>query len=156
MIEHLNDGIPYVPNDVALSCPSSGPHGMLLYGVNAVGKSSLGKAVGVSVVMAQAGMFVPCAALDLGPFEQLWTRIGMRDDMGRGRSTFVVEMLELRNVLRSADARTLVIGDELCAGTEAASALSIVGAGIATLCERGSAFVFATHLHQVSGVKVRR
>jgi DNA mismatch repair protein MutS len=140
--------------------------GILLYGVNAVGKSSIMKAVGIAVVMAQAGMFVAADSLEIGPkpFAEIYTRVGLRDDLARGHSTFVVEMLELRAILRRAGPGTLVIGDELCAGTEAPSALAIVGAGVVSLAERGAAFVFATHLHELvalpqvatlNGVKAR-
>ena len=140
---------PYVPNDVSLGC--DGVAGMLLYGVNAVGKSSIMKAVGIAVVMAQSGMFVAADSLEIGPrpFSGIFTRVGLRDDLTRGHSTFVVEMLELRAILRRASPGSLVIGDELCAGTEAPSALAIVGAGIAALADRGTPFVFATHLHEL-------
>ena len=72
--------------------------------------------------------------LELGPFSGIYTRIGLRDDITRGHSTFVVEMLELRAILRRAGRDALVIGDELCAGTEAPSALAIVGAGVVCRC----------------------
>ena len=137
----------FVPNDVALGC--DGVSGMLLYGVNAVGKSSTMKAVGLAVVMAQAGMFVAADGLELAPFSELYTRIGLRDDIARGHSTFVVEMLELRAILTRSGPGSLAIGDELCAGTEAPSALAIVGAGVVRLAKRGVAFVFATHLHEL-------
>jgi DNA mismatch repair protein MutS len=146
LAERLNTSVVYVPNDVAIGSPTVG---VLLYGVNAAGKSSTMKAVGVCVLMAQAGMFVACDACELSPFRRVMTRIGLRDDLLRGHSTFVVEMLELRNILRRAGPNTLVIGDELCAGTEAASALSIVGAGVQRLTGRGVRFMFATHLHEL-------
>ena len=147
IIEALDRGERYVPNDVSLGCDGIG--GILLYGVNAVGKSSAMKAVGLATLMAQAGMFVACASLELAPFTGLFTRIGLRDDLARGHSTFVVEMLELRTILARASRRSLVIGDELCAGTESPSALSIVGAGVLRLAARGAPFVFATHLHEL-------
>lgn len=141
--------IPYVPNDVSLGC--DGCDGMLLYGVNSVGKSSIMKAVGIAVILAQAGMFVPAASLEIGPrpFTGIFTRIGLRDDIARGQSTFQVEMRELRAILRRAGPASLVIGDELCAGTESPSALAIVGAGVRSLAKRGTPFVFATHLHEL-------
>ena len=150
VIEHLmrerNVKVRYVPNDVALGGADGG---MLLYGVNAVGKSSVMKAVGLCALMAQAGMFVACTSCELAPFRRIFTRAGLRDDMARGHSTFMVEMLELRGIMRQADAHSLVLGDELCAGTEAASALAIVGAGVGALCERRVAFLLATHLHEL-------
>lgn len=137
----------YVPNDVSIGSNA----GMVLYGINAVGKSSVMKAVGLAVIMAQSGMFVAASSLTLKhPFERIFTRIGLRDNLCKGHSTFVVEMLDLREILRSAqNNKSLVIGDELCAGTESASALAIVGAGIAHLTRRGVPFIFATHLHEL-------
>jgi DNA mismatch repair protein MutS len=148
LAERLSTSTAYVPNDISLGCDKVG--GMLLYGVNAVGKSSAMKAVGIAVLMAQAGMFVACTSCELCPFARVFTRVGMQDDICRGHSTFMVEMLELRSILRHADQHSLVIGDELCAGTEAASALSIVGAGIVCLIQKRAAFVFATHLHELT------
>lgn len=145
----LDRGEPYVANDVALGCGDGAPSGLLLYGVNAVGKSSTMKAIGLAVLMAQAGMYVAAESLELAPFTEIYTRVGLRDDLARGHSTFVVEMLELRAILKRAGRGSLVIGDELCAGTESASALAIVGAGVARLVERESAFVLATHLHEL-------
>ena len=135
----------YMPNDVNLD-----QDGMLLYGINASGKSSLMKAVGLAVVMAQAGMFVPCDRFEWVPFRQIFTRILNVDNLFRGMSTFTVEMTELRNILMRSDAWSLVLGDELCAGTEATSALSIVAAGIHVLTERRASFIFATHLHALT------
>jgi DNA mismatch repair protein MutS len=142
----------YVANDISLGSDA----GMVLYGINAVGKSSLMKAVGLAVVMAQCGMFVAADSFVMrAPFQRLFTRIGLRDDLLRGQSTFMVEMRDLRDILRHAtDRRSLVIGDELCAGTESASALAIVGAGILHLTRRGVPFVFATHLHELLDVPV--
>ena len=145
----------YVENSLELSY-EKGHGGMLLYGVNAVGKSSIMKSLGIAVVMAQAGMFVAAESFDLKPFKSLFTRIGLRDDIKRGRSTFVVEMMELRDILKRASSSSLVIGDELCAGTETPSALAIVGAGVATLSHRGVPFVLATHLHELVDLDVVR
>ena len=136
----------YVSNDISLGGSSSS---MLLYGVNAVGKSSLMKSVGLAVFMAQAGMYVAAESMELCPYHEIYTRVGLRDDLTRGHSTFVVEMLELRAILRQSGNRSLVIGDELCAGTESQSALAIVGSAIFQLANKGSSFVFATHLHEL-------
>ena len=146
LAERIDPSVAYVPNDVSIGKSSTG---LLLYGVNAAGKSSMMKAVGICVLMAQAGMFVACTTCELRPFTSIMTRIGLHDDLLHGHSTFVVEMLELRNIMRRAGHTTLVIGDELCAGTEAASALSIVGAGVQQLVKKNARFVFATHLHEL-------
>lgn len=154
IIERIRTDLPYVPNDVTLGgeagddeAAGGGRCGMLLYGLNAAGKSSLMKAVGLSILMAQAGMFVPADHMQWAPYTKLFTRITHTDNLLKGQSTFMVEMSELRNILRRADARTIVLGDELCSGTESVSATAIVASGIVDLCRRGSSFVFASHLH---------
>jgi len=150
MIERFLTHMAYVPNDLTLGGLSTG---MLLYGMNAAGKSSLMKAAGLAVVMAQAGMYVPAASMTFTPFEQLFTRISGADNIYRGMSTFVVEMTELRNILQRANGPScLVLGDELCAGTEALSAVSIVSAGVNELLRRRCPFIFATHLHELAGL----
>lgn len=140
----------FVPNDISLGLRANDrSSSMLLYGVNAVGKSSLMKSVGLAVIMAQSGMFVAADSLELSPYRELYTRVGLHDDLTRGHSTFVCEMLELRTILRQATHRSLIIGDELCAGTESQSAVSIVGAAVSTLCEKNASFLFATHIHEL-------
>ncbi len=113
--EKIIDSI-YVTNDLNLG---SKPYGMLLYGANSVGKSTLAKAVGLNLIMAQAGMFTACK-LRYVPYSRIITRLSGEDNLIQGKSSFVVEMSELRTILRNADSRTLVLGDELCRGTETA------------------------------------
>jgi hypothetical protein len=127
-------------------------NGILLYGVNAAGKSSLGKALGLAVLMAQAGMPVAATSMTLAPYKSIFTRILGNDNLWTGMSSFVVEMTEFRSILRNAGPQTLVIGDELCAGTETASATSLVAAGVQTLADRGTHFFFATHLHELAEI----
>ena len=166
IIERVQTDTDYVPNDIALGAgPDAAPDapnaaaesgapplGWLLYGINASGKSSMMKAVGLNVVLAQAGMFVAAAELSLAPYARLFTRIQMNDNIYRGLSSFTVEMTELRNILARADAQSLVLGDELCAGTESVSAIAIVAAGVTRLIAARASFVFATHLHELTGV----
>lgn len=149
ILEDLDRTKPYHPNDVQLGNKDDMKTGMLLFGVNASGKSCLMKAVGLAVIMAQSGMYAPASSMQIGPYNRLFTRITAGDDIYTGRSTFTVEMLEFRHILRHADTASLVLGDELCSGTEAISALSIVGAGVKELATRGSTFVFTTHLHDL-------
>jgi DNA mismatch repair protein MutS len=124
--------------------------GMLLYGINQTGKSSTMKAIGIAVILAQAGLYVPASQFTFYPYKKIMTRILGNDKMHGGMSSFAVEMAELRGILIRADNRTLVLGDEICHGTETKSAVSIVTASIIELAERQSSFVFATHLHQLS------
>ena len=142
---HIREG--YVPNDVQLS-----GSGMLLYGVNASGKSCFMKSVGLAVIMACSGMYVACSSMRMAPYKSIHTRIPSGDDIARGRSTFTNELIELRNILSAASAHSLVIGDELCSGTETVSAMSIVAAGVVTLANKGSSFVFASHLHDIVSI----
>jgi DNA mismatch repair protein MutS len=159
IIERVRTATPYIPHSLAFGEFAKGaegaaaaPNGLLLYGVNAAGKSSLGKAIGLAILMAQIGCPVPATAMTLIPYTGLYTRILGNDNLWAGMSSFVVEMTEFRSILRSAATRMLVIGDELCAGTETASATAIVAAGIQTLVRRGAHFLFATHLHELSEI----
>ena len=147
IVEHLNQHVQFVANDVFIK-----ENGMLLYGLNSAGKSTFMKSCGIAVIMAQAGMFVPCSSMSFSPFKHIFTRIPSGDDIMKGQSTFTVEINELRNILYRADRFSLVIGDELCSGTESISAMSIVSAGIFELCTRKVAFIFATHLHDLKNI----
>jgi len=126
------------------------PKGVLLYGTNAVGKTSFIKSVGISMIMAQAGLYVPCTTFLYKPYQTIFTRILGNDNMFKGLSTFAVEMTELRTILNLANKNSLVLGDELCSGTESDSALSIFTAGLEILHERDSTFLFATHFHEIT------
>ena len=146
LIERINEDECYITNDVTLD-----GEGMLLYGTNAVGKTSLIRAIGVAVIMAQAGFYVPASGFVYRPYRAIMTRILGNDNLFKGLSTFVVEMSELRVILRMADRCTLVLGDELCSGTEMDSAISIFVAGLQHLYHAGASFIFATHLHEIAG-----
>lgn len=150
IIERILSFQQYVPNDINIGTDTT--RGILLYGINSAGKSSISKAVALNVIMAQAGMFVPCDSLVFWPYKEIFTRIPSGDDMMKGQSTFVVEITELRNILKRATQNSLVIGDELASGTESISALAIVSAGISQLYDRQSSFIFATHLHDLPNI----
>ena len=150
LIERINEDECYVTNDIELGGTGTAS-GMLLYGTNAVGKTSLIRAIGVAVIMAQAGFYVPATTFVYRPYRAIMTRILGNDNLFKGLSTFVVEMSELRVILRMADSNTLVLGDELCSGTEMDSAISIFVAGLQHLYRAGASFIFATHLHEIAG-----
>ena len=141
LIEHIQQHEIYVTNDITLGKGDS--DGILLYGTNAVGKTSLIRALGIAVIMAQSGLYVPCSQFIFSPYKYIFTRIIGIDNIFKGLSTFAVEMSELRTILRLADPGSLVLGDELCSGTESISAQSIFVAGIK------QRFIFATHLHEI-------
>ena len=117
LIELLQQDETYVPNDIDLGCGVS-QRGILLYGTNAVGKSSLIRSIGIAVIMAQAGMYVPATSFTFKPYTSIFTRILGNDNLFKGLSTYAVEMSELRTILNNADKNSLVLGDELCSGTE--------------------------------------
>ena len=99
--------------------------------------------------MAQAGLYVPCYSMTYSPYEYIFTRIIGNDNIFKGLSTFGVEMSELRVILNQCNERSLILGDELCSGTEIDSALSIFTAGLETMYAKKSTFLFATHFHQI-------
>ena len=152
LIEHIQQHEIYVSNNIQLgNCPDYGSqvNGLLLYGTNAVGKTSFIRSLGIAVILAQSGMFVPCTEFVYRPYTSIFSRILGNDNLFRGLSTFAVEMSELRMILKLADARSLVLGDELCSGTETESALSIFMAGLQDLSQKQVSFIFATHFHEI-------
>lgn len=148
LIERFQSNELYVSNDVVLG--DGNVDGILLYGTNAVGKTTLIRSLGISVIMAQAGLYVPCSAFTYMPYKYIFTRIIGNDNMFKGLSTFAVEMSELRTILRLGDQNSLILGDELCSGTEIQSAISIFVAGIQKMHDLKSSFIFATHLHEIT------
>jgi len=154
LIEKIQNTELYVANDITIGKGSDNNNeldGMLLYGTNAVGKTSFIRALGISVIMAQAGLYVPASRYIYRPYKYIFTRILGNDNLFKGLSTFAVEMSELRTILRLADKNSLVLGDELCSGTESISAVSIFVAGVQALTIKGCSFIFATHLHEIIG-----
>jgi DNA mismatch repair protein MutS len=146
LIENLDKQETYVSNDL---CLGEKELGMLLYGTNAVGKTSLIKAIGICIIMAQAGLYVPCSSFIYYPYQYIFTRIIGNDNIFKGLSTFAVEMSELRVILQQCNKNSLILGDELCSGTEIDSALSIFVAGLETMYKKESTFIFATHFHSI-------
>ncbi len=149
IIERIQTDCEYVPNSMIFNKET---YGHILYGINSSGKSSFMKSVGLSLIMAQAGMFVPADSMIYYPYNSIFTRITNNDDIYKGQSTFVVEMLEMRTILNLCNKHSLVIGDELCSGTESISAISLVASGIIELSQRNCSFIFATHLHELSNI----
>jgi len=148
ILEAQDKKIPYVQHAIDLH-----KQGWLLYGLNASGKSSLMRATGLAVLLAQGGSFVPASKMILAPFTSLHTRIINTDNLWLGLSSFAVEMSEMRDIFREAGPKSLVLGDELCSGTETTSATALVAAGLKGLLKRGAKFLFATHLHGLSQIK---
>jgi len=150
IIEQIID-YEYVPHDITLN--NNDKKGILIYGVNSCGKSSLMKAVGLNVIMAQCGLYVPAEHFEYDIFTSLYTRISGNDNLFKGQSSFIVEMNELRTILKKCNNYSLVLGDEICRGTEYLSGNAIVGASIIKLCNMSTKFLFATHLHDLPNLE---
>ena len=148
IVERIQKDTFYVTNDISLHS-----NGILLFGMNGAGKSTIMKAIGLCVIMAQMGLHVPCDQFEFWPYQTLFTRISGEDNIFKGQSSFAVEMLELRSILRYADQKSLVIGDEICRGTEDISGLSIVVSAIERFCGKGVSFILATHLHKLGSME---
>lgn len=146
LIEKLNVDEIYTPNDLCLGLDKDM---MLLYGTNAVGKTSFIRSLGICIIMAQAGLYVPCTELNYIPYKSIFTRILGNDNLFKGLSTFAVEMSELRIILNTADENSLILGDELCSGTEQDSAISIFVSGLEMLYNKNVTAIFATHIHEI-------
>ena len=142
IIEKINDDHMYIPNDVNLN-------NMLLFGLNSSGKSSLLRSIGCNIILAQIGFFVSCSSLKFSPYTKLISKIGNGDDLYRGQSTFISEMLELKNILESSDKNSMILCDELTSGTETNSSVGIVCSTIISLLENECSFLFTTHLHEI-------
>ena len=111
------------------------------------------KAKGIAVIMAQCGMFVPCSRMIFYPYKNLFTRIIGGDNIFKGQSSFAVEMIEIKTILDHSDKNSLILGDEICRGTEDLSALSLVASLIEELSKRECSFILTTHLHKLPILK---
>jgi DNA mismatch repair protein MutS len=107
------------------------------------------KAVGLSVVLAQSGFFVPAKTFQYTPYTSIYTRITGNDNLFKGLSSYTLEMVELNAILKRSGKKTLVLGDEVCRGTEHISGNAIVAATLIHLADTESSFIFATHLHEI-------
>jgi DNA mismatch repair protein MutS len=151
IIENIQTSEDYVPNDISLGYNNK--CGILLYGTNAVGKSSLIKSIGIAVLLAQSGMFVPATSFVYNPYKSIFTRILSNDDLFKHLSSFAVEISEFRTILNYANKDSLVLGDELCSGTEVGSAKTIFTGGLNWLSGRNICHIFATHYHEIATYK---
>ena len=147
LIEHIQTKELYVTNDLDVGIDFNG---YLIFGTNAVGKTSLIRSIGISIIMAQSGLYVPCSKFKYSPYSYLFTRILGNDNLFKGQSTFAVEMSELRTILNMANKDSLILGDELCSGTEQGSATSIFSTGLEFLDKLNSSYIFATHFHEIT------
>jgi DNA mismatch repair protein MutS len=149
------DGGPFVANDCDLSPPQSAAHGRiyLVTGPNMAGKSTYLRQNALIAILAQMGSFVPARRAKIGAVDRLFSRVGAADDIARGRSTFMVEMVETAAILNQAGERALVILDEIGRGTATFDGLSIAWATIEHLHETNRCrALFATHFHELTAL----
>ncbi|HEY7362556.1 MAG TPA: DNA mismatch repair protein MutS [Methylomirabilota bacterium] len=141
-------GEPVTPNDVALE-PDA--RIVILTGPNMSGKSVYLRQTGHIVILAQLGAFVPAREARIGVVDRIFTRVGAQDNLARGQSTFLVEMVETANILNNVTARSLVLLDEVGRGTSTFDGLAIAWAVVEALHERaGTKVLFATHFHELT------
>ena len=141
----------FVPNDLTLDKKR---RFLLLTGPNMGGKSTYLRQTALISILAQAGSFVPAERARIGLVDRVFTRVGAHDDIRRGRSTFMVEMIEVAHILRRATSRSLVLLDEIGRGTSTFDGLAIAWAVTEDVASRvGSRCLFATHYHQLVGLE---
>jgi len=149
IIEKINTDSNYKTHNIELGYETK-QNGILLYGINSSGKSTLMKSIGINIIMAQIGYYTSASYFEYSPYKSLFTRISGNDNMFKGLSSFMVEMMELMAILKRNNANTLVIGDEICRGTEEKSANIIVCYMLEKLSNSKSSFITATHLHKIA------
>jgi len=141
---------PFVPNDTVLDATTE--QILVITGANMAGKSTYMRAVALITVMAQCGMYVPADHATIGVVDRVFTRVGAFDDLASGQSTFMVEMLELANILVHATPRSLVVLDEIGRGTSTLDGYAIARAVLEYLHGKGRSgprTLFATHFHEL-------
>lgn len=149
VVENIVD-TPFVPNDTNMN--SGKNRIIILTGPNMAGKSTYMRQIALISIMAQLGCFVPAKYAHLGVLDSIYTRVGAHDDLLRGQSTFMVEMVQLANILNNATPKSLVILDEIGRGTSTFDGLSLAWAVVEYLERRrkGSRVIFATHYHHLT------
>ncbi|HCN92872.1 MAG TPA: DNA mismatch repair protein MutS [Hyphomonas sp.] len=146
------DGKGFTANDLGLSAEGDfGTRLLLVTGPNMAGKSTYLRQAALAVILAQAGLFVPARSLTLGLVDRIFSRVGASDDLARGRSTFMVEMVETAAILNQATERSFVIMDEVGRGTSTWDGLAIAWAAVEHLHSVNKArALFATHYHELT------
>jgi len=147
VLERLMPRETFMPNDVRFDRAA---RLQLVTGPNMAGKSTILRQIGLAVILAQLGSFVPCGAARIGVVDRLFTRVGASDNLARGQSTFMVEMSETSAILHGATAQSLVLLDEIGRGTSTYDGVAIAWAVSEFLHDRvGCKTMFATHYHEL-------
>ncbi len=153
VVEAILD-MPFVSNDTTLDCDKNKM--MVITGPNMAGKSTYMRQVAIIVLMAQMGSFVPAEFARIGVVDQIFTRIGASDDLTAGKSTFMVEMSEVAQILKNATSKSLVVLDEIGRGTSTFDGMSIakaVAEHIISQKNLGCKTLFSTHYHELTSLE---
>ncbi|NLW78421.1 MAG: DNA mismatch repair protein MutS [Ruminococcaceae bacterium] len=152
VIERMQLGAPFVPNDTYLDCGDN--RMQIITGPNMAGKSTYMRQAALITIMAQIGSFVPADACRVGVCDAVFTRVGASDDLSQGKSTFMVEMTEVAEILQDATRQSLVILDEIGRGTSTFDGMGIAQAVLEFIADRdlgpGCKTMFATHYHELT------
>ncbi|MBQ3037731.1 MAG: DNA mismatch repair protein MutS [Clostridia bacterium] len=151
VVESMQSSTMFVPNDTDMNCENA--RLLIITGPNMAGKSTYMRQVALITLMAQVGSFVPASYAKLGVADKIFTRVGASDDISAGQSTFMLEMVEVANILKNATKKSLVILDEIGRGTSTYDGLSIAWAVAEHIHNKkkiGAKTLFATHYHELS------
>ncbi len=151
VVEELLDSARFVSNDVYLD--NSENRVAIITGPNMAGKSTYMRQTALIVIMAQIGSFVPCDSAHIGLVDAVFTRVGASDDLASGQSTFMVEMSEVANIVKSATSKSLLVFDEIGRGTSTYDGMSIARAVLEYVADKkrlGAKSLFATHYHELT------
>jgi len=149
VIEKLMESDKFIPNDTDLDYPETSI--AIITGPNMAGKSTYLRQVGLLVILAQMGSFIPAGKMTLPVFDRVFTRVGASDNLAQGQSTFLVEMIETANILHSATSNSLILLDEIGRGTSTFDGLSLAWAIIEYIQKyKHSLTLFATHYHELT------
>jgi DNA mismatch repair protein MutS len=153
IIERINQNVEYIANDIDFKSS-----GIVLYGINSSGKSSLIRALGIAIIMGQCGFYVACTRFEIKDlYKNLMCQVDLQDDIFKGNSSFITEAIGIKYILNilEKNEKSMIIADELTRGTENKSAIAIFGATIKRLLSyKDCNFIMTTHLHEISQLKI--
>lgn len=145
IVERINN-IEFIPNDIVLD---ENNFGILLYGLNSSGKSICLKSIGIAIILAQIGYYVPCKELNFYPFDTILSQVDLTDNLFKNRSSFMNEVYGIKKIIETTGPNNLVLCDEPTNGTEFYSSMAIVQTLIHRLIETKTKFIFTSHLHEM-------
>lgn len=148
IIEINNKNIQYTPNDILMN----EINGLLIYGINSIGKSSLIKSIGISIIMAQTGMYIPASEYNVYIVDKILTRFPSNDNIILNKSSFMLEIEDIREILNLSTEKSVILADEICQSTETQSGISIIASTINSLSNIKCKYVIASHLQELCDI----